>query len=61
MKFDQESDLHLRETVMESTEVFRGKLLDVRRDQVRLPSGGVSTREYIRHQGAVVVIRNNFV
>lgn len=56
MKFDQESDLHLRETTMESTEVFRGKLLDVRLDQVRLPSGGVSSREYIRHQGAVVVI-----
>jgi len=56
MNFDWKSDSHLRETAVEGSEVFRGKLLDVRLDQVRLPSGAVSTREYIRHQGAVVII-----
>ena len=56
MEFDQKSDLHLRETAVECSEVFRGRLLDVRLDHVRLPSGAVSTREYIKHQGAVVII-----
>ena len=57
MKRDsEESDLHLKETTVDGTAVFSGKLLDVRLDHVRLPNGGLATREYIRHQGAVVVI-----
>lgn len=51
-----ESDAHLAETMIEGTQVFKGQLLDVRRDRVRLPDGGEGTREYIRHQGAVVVV-----
>jgi ADP-ribose pyrophosphatase len=47
---------HLSEHQLESTEVFRGKLLEVRADRVRLPDGHESTREYVLHQGAVVVI-----
>ncbi|WP_313953554.1 NUDIX hydrolase [Accumulibacter sp.] len=47
---------HLREEELESTQVFRGKLLDVRLDRVRLPDGADCLREYVRHQGAVVVI-----
>ena len=47
---------HLREDPLESTQVFAGNLLDVRRDRVRLPNGGESWRKYIRHQGAAVVI-----
>ncbi|MDR3299350.1 MAG: NUDIX hydrolase [Candidatus Accumulibacter sp.] len=47
---------HLAETPIESTQVFRGKLLDVRLDRVRLPDASETTREYIKHQGAVVVI-----
>lgn len=47
---------HLREEQIESTQVYAGKLLDVRRDRVRLPNGNESWREYIRHQGAAVVI-----
>lgn len=47
---------HLAETLIEGAQMFRGKLLDVRLDRVRLPDGAESTREYIRHQGAVVVI-----
>lgn len=47
---------HLREEEIESTQVFRGKLLDVRLDRVRLPDGGSCWREYVKHQGAVVVI-----
>jgi ADP-ribose pyrophosphatase len=47
---------HLREEQIESSQVFRGRLLDVRRDRVRLPDGEECQREYVRHQGAVVVI-----
>lgn len=36
--------------------VFRGKLLHVRRDQVRLPDGNTTQREYIVHPGAVMII-----
>jgi ADP-ribose pyrophosphatase len=47
---------HLSETLVEGSQVFRGKLLDVRLDRVRLPNGNEATREYVRHQGAVVII-----
>ncbi|MBL8424165.1 MAG: NUDIX hydrolase [Candidatus Accumulibacter phosphatis] len=47
---------HLREESLESTQVFRGKLLDVRCDRVRLPDGEERLREYVKHQGAAVVI-----
>ena len=47
---------HLSETKVEGTQVFHGKLLDVRCDRVALPDGKESTREYIVHQGAAVVI-----
>jgi ADP-ribose pyrophosphatase len=47
---------HLTELEIESTTVFRGKLLEVRADRVRLPDGREATREYVMHQGAVVVI-----
>ena len=46
----------LEETELESEAVFRGRLLDVRRDRVRLPDGKEAIREYIRHPGAVVVV-----
>lgn len=36
--------------------VFRGRLLEVHRDRVRLPDGKEGVREYIRHPGAVVML-----
>lgn len=33
-----------------------GGMLTARRDQVELPSGGISQREYVIHPGAVVVV-----
>jgi len=52
----QYSDDGLTEHALSSEQVFRGGLLDVRRDRVRLPDGGESSREYVRHPGAVTVI-----
>lgn len=49
-------DLHLIETCIESEQIWRGKLLDVRRDRVRLPDGSEGVREYVTHPGAVVMI-----
>lgn len=46
----------LTEHSLTSEQVWHGKLLDVRRDTVRLPDGKEATREYIVHAGAVVVI-----
>jgi len=49
-------DAHLIETKITSEQVFDGKLLHVRRDTVRLPDGGVATREYVVHPGAVLIV-----
>lgn len=49
-------DSHLIESEISSQTVFKGALLEVRKDQVRLPNGKDSVREYIVHPGAVVVL-----
>jgi len=54
MKPSQPADF--TETLISSETVFEGKLLHVKRDVVRLPDGGQSTREYIRHPGAAMII-----
>ncbi|KFB68683.1 NUDIX hydrolase [Candidatus Accumulibacter vicinus] len=47
---------HLHEETLESTQIFSGRLLDLRRDRVLLPDGRECLREYVRHQGAVAII-----
>lgn len=47
---------HLEEHQLSGEQVWQGRLLDVRRDRVRLPDGGEGTREYVVHPGAVVII-----
>ncbi len=49
-------DAHLRETALQSAQVYKGHFLDVRRDVVRLPDASDASREYIVHPGAVMVI-----
>ncbi len=49
-------DKHLAESLVRSEPVWRGRLLDVRRDTVALPDGAHATREYIVHPGAVMVV-----
>lgn len=44
------------EHTLDSTTVYRGKLLHVMLDTVRLADSSVSKREYIRHPGAVMVL-----
>lgn len=47
---------HLYEQQLDSQQVFKGKLLDVRCDRVKLPDGHEAIREYIIHPGAVVIV-----
>ena len=46
----------LKETKLSSKIIFQGRLLDVRKDEVELPNGKTSTREWINHPGAVCCI-----
>ncbi len=50
------TDDHLREVLVRPEQVFRGQLLDVRRDEVRLPDGRSAIREYVVHPGAVMIV-----
>ena len=49
-------DTHLVESEIASETVFKGALLEVRKDRVLLPDGKESLREYIVHPGAVVIL-----
>ncbi len=56
MSEENELPIELTETTLSSETVYRGRLLQVNCDRVRLPNGGESTREYIVHPGAVVIL-----
>jgi ADP-ribose pyrophosphatase len=56
MPFSKPDDSHLVETRKTSKEVFKGRFLHAFRDTVGLPDGSESTREYVVHPGAVMVI-----
>jgi ADP-ribose pyrophosphatase len=47
---------HLKETLVSSEQLFKGKFLQAKRDTIRLPDGKQATREYVVHPGAVVVV-----
>ena len=49
-------DAHLRERCSSSREVYRGHFLEVYRDEIVLPDGGHTGREYMRHPGAVMIV-----
>lgn len=55
MQWNQ-ADEHLREEPVSSELIYDGKVLHVYRDEIRLPNGKHSFREYNRHNGAVCVI-----
>lgn len=48
--------IDLTEHCIHSETIATGGLLTVKRDQVRLPNGNSSTREYVEHPGAVVIV-----
>ncbi|MAD51614.1 MAG: ADP-ribose pyrophosphatase [Candidatus Marinimicrobia bacterium] len=46
----------LKETQLSTEQIYKGTLLDVRRDEITLPNGKTSAREYIKHPGAACMI-----
>ena len=42
-------------TVVGSDDIYRGRVMAVRRDEVRMPAGGTAVREILEHAGAVAV------
>jgi ADP-ribose pyrophosphatase len=49
-------DPALTETRLDGEQLLKGRFLDVRRDRVQLPDGAITTREYIVHPGAVMIL-----
>ncbi|MGG4492059.1 NUDIX hydrolase [Metabacillus idriensis] len=47
---------HLKETTKSSEKLFSGRIIDLYLEEVELPNGKTSTREIIKHPGAVAVI-----
>ncbi|WP_078432711.1 NUDIX hydrolase [Metabacillus halosaccharovorans] len=47
---------HLKETTLTSKEIFKGRIIDLYLEEVKLPNGNTSTREIVKHPGAVAVI-----
>ncbi len=48
--------MDLTETRIDSALMYDGGFIQVHKDSVRLPDGTISTREYIKHPGAVAVL-----
>lgn len=53
---DPSVDPHLVERPLASQEILQGRFLHAFRDTVALPSGAHTTREYVVHPGAVMII-----
>ena len=47
---------HLQEKTIKSENIYSGRVIHLRKDEVILPNGKKSTREIIEHPGAVVIL-----
>ena len=56
MKDTITNDVGLKETTIDSQQVYDGHFLNAWRDTVELPNGKTAAREYLKHPGAVMVI-----
>lgn len=43
-------------TVESTSDVYKGRILALRSDQVAMPGGGTATREVVEHDGAVAIV-----
>lgn len=48
--------MDLKETCLETVRVYEGDFMRVNKDRVRLPDGGIGSREYLVHPGAVAIL-----
>jgi ADP-ribose pyrophosphatase len=49
-------DENLKEIFLSTTRLYEGRIINLRRDTVRLPNGREATREVVEHPGAVAVV-----
>ncbi|GAG85067.1 unnamed protein product [marine sediment metagenome] len=47
---------YFQEKTLSSTYIYRGKLIKLRQDKVKLPDGRETIREIVEHPGAVVIL-----
>lgn len=52
----EKPESYFKETTASSELIFDGKVLHLYRDEINLPDGGKSFREYCKHNGAVCVV-----
>jgi ADP-ribose pyrophosphatase len=50
---------YLQEKTIKSEEIYSGRVVHLRKDEVILPDGRRSTREIVEHPGAVVILAQN--
>jgi ADP-ribose pyrophosphatase len=48
--------MDLKEVRLDTAVMYEGNFIQVHKDNVRLPDGGTSSREYLTHPGAVAVL-----
>ena len=48
--------MRLEERTLKTENIFDGKVLHVRRDEIELPDGAGAVREYVTHVGAVCIL-----
>ena len=53
---NEEITKKLKEKLVSESTVFEGNILHVKKDIIELPNGAHSTREHVRHKGAVCVV-----
>ncbi|GAE25447.1 ADP-ribose pyrophosphatase [Halalkalibacter wakoensis JCM 9140] len=47
---------HLIERTLKTNEIFKGKVIDLEVQEVELPNGKTSSREIVKHPGAVAIL-----
>jgi len=48
--------MRLNEELIESHTIYRGRVVTLRIDTVRLPNGNTARREIVEHRGAVAIV-----
>ncbi|WP_018249989.1 NUDIX hydrolase [Orenia marismortui] len=48
--------MDLREKTVNSKKIYKGKIVNLRLDEVELPNGNFSRREIVEHNGAVAIV-----
>ncbi|MEA1939815.1 MAG: NUDIX hydrolase [Candidatus Caldatribacteriota bacterium] len=46
----------LKEKTLSSFKIFQGKIINLYKDEVKLPDGRITSREIVEHPGAVVIL-----